>query len=778
VPRPKQPAAAKAKHNLYPGEGRGPDPNKETGPLPSQGYNHDMRVLALAVVPLLIAAAPPPGVLQKHLTIDRIFASPDLNGPTPRQLKLSPDGRFASLLKARPDDRERYDLWAMDTSTGQLRMLVDSTRIGGREISEAEKMRRERARVGGTKGIVEYEWAPNGKSVLVPVDGDLYLADVASGSIRRLTNTPQTEIDAHISEGGRYASFVRDQNLYAIDLTTGAERPLSTEGKDTVTCGTAEFVAQEEMDRRTGTWWAPGDSRVAVECYDEGKVEIVTRAAIGANGTKTFDQRYPAAGTPNVAVTLWLMNSDGSGRAKIDLGSNPDIYLARVDWANDGHTLYVQRESRDQKRLEMLAVDPPTGASRVLFSEAAKTWINLNDDFRPLHDGSLIWGSERSGYHHLYRFAGGKWTPITHGDWVMTGLIGVDEGNHRLFFTGNKDGVLTQHVYSVDYLNPAEPQRLTEPGFWNAAEMDKHGTRLLVTRSSPDQPPQVYLADQSGKRIAWVEQNKLNAAHPYAPYVAAHREIKFGTLKAADGSTLYWEMITPPLKPGRKYPVFFEHYGGPGTGQQVSRAWASPMRQYWVSKGWIYFQVDNRGSYNRGKAFEDQIYHAMGTVEVEDQATAARWLQKLPFVDAKRVAMSGWSYGGYMTLKMLEKAPKGLYAAGVVGAPVAKWELYDTHYTERYLGNPTLDPKPYQTSDAIDDAVTINAPFLILHGMSDDNVVFENSSMLIDRLQEADRPFDMMLYVGQTHRIAGSGRQANVQKTIERFLDEKVLGRR
>jgi dipeptidyl-peptidase-4 len=253
--------------------------------------------------------------------------------------------------------------------------------------------------------------------------------------------------------------------------------------------------------------------------------------------------------------------------------------------------------------------------------------------------------------------------------------------------------------------------------------------------------------------------------------------VQYGTLKAADGSTLHYEMITPALKAGKKYPVFFEHYGGPGS-QQVKRAWLNPMAQYWVSKDWIYFQIDNRGSPNRGRAFEDQIYHAMGTVEVEDQATAARWLQKQPFVDGNKIATYGWSYGGYMSLKMLEKAPKGLYAAGVVGAPVTKWELYDTHYTERYLGNPATDPKPYQSSDALADALKIDIPFLLIHGMSDDNVVFQNSTLLADELQAADRPFDMMFYVGQTHRPAGEGRQAHVQNTIERFLDEKVLGKR
>ena len=741
-----------------------------------------MRSILLAALPLLLAAAPIPAVPQQPLTIDRIYASPSLSGPTPRAVRLSPDGRLATLLKPRPDDRDRFDLWAVDTTTGASRMLVDSKKVGsGGEISEAEKMRRERARVGGTEGIVEYDWAPDSRSVLVPIDGDLYLAKL-DGSVRKLTSG-ESVLDPHVSEGGHYVSFVRDQNLAVLDLASGAERPLTHEGGGTVTCGTAEFVAQEEMDRDTGTWWAPGDAHVAVECYDEAKVHVVTRAAIGADGTKTFDQRYPAAGTPNVTVSLSVMAADGSHRVKVDLGTDPDIYIGRVDWSEDGRTLYVQRQSRDQKTLDMLAVDPATGAAKTLFTERSKTWVNLNDDFRPLKDGSLIWGSARSGFLHLYRFADGKWTQLTHGDWSVemngqsahTGLIGVDEASHRLFFMANKDDVLESQLYTIDYLHPGEPQRLTERGYWNEAVMDKAGTRMLVTRSSPSQPAQVYLADATGKRIAWIEENRLDASHPYAPYLAAHRPVSYGTLTAADGSVLHYEMITPPLQPGKRYPVYFEHYGGPGS-QQVKRSWMGPMPQYWVSKGWIYFQIDNRGSPNRGTAFENQIYHAMGGVEVEDQATAARWLQKQPYVDPAKIAISGWSYGGYMTLKMLEKAPPGLYAAGIAGAPVTKWELYDTHYTERYLGNPLTDPKTYAASDAMQDAPNIKTPMLLMHGLSDDNVVFENSAALINRLQETDTPFDMMLYVGQTHHIAGEGRQAHVAHTMERFLDEKVLG--
>jgi dipeptidyl-peptidase-4 len=346
------------------------------------------------------------------------------------------------------------------------------------------------------------------------------------------------------------------------------------------------------------------------------------------------------------------------------------------------------------------------------------------------------------------------------------GLVGVDESNHRLFFKANKDGVLEEHIYSVDYLNPGEPQRLTETGFWNDAEMDKAGTHLLVTRSSPDQPPQVYLADASGRRTAWVEENKLDASHPYAPYVAAHRPVKFGTLKAADGSILNWEMITPPLAKGRKYPVFFEHYGGPGS-QQVKRAWMNPMAQYWVSKGWIYFQIDNRGSANRGTAFENSLYHAMGSTEVADQAAGAHWLQQQAFVDPKKIAIFGWSYGGYMTLKMLEADP-GLYAAGVAGAPVTKWEFYDTFYTERYLGMP-----PYDASNTVADAGNIRDPLLMLHGMADDNVVFENGTTMYAALQQKGVLFEMAVYPGQTHGFATRS-SLHRWKTIEDFLDRRV----
>lgn len=706
------------------------------------------------------------------LTLERVFQSPSLNGPAPRLPKLSPDGKLATLLRNRADDRERYDLWAVDTATGQARMLVDSLKLGtGAEISEEEKMRRERARIAGTKGITAYAWAPDGRSILVPLDGDLYLASL-DGSVRRLTETKETELDAEVSKAGRYLSYVRNQNLFVLDLASGRERQLTADGGGTLSWGSAEFVAQEEMSRHTGHWWSPNDRYLAVARVDESKVPVVTRAAIGAEGTKLYEQRYPLAGSPNATVDLYVMAPDGSGKVKADLGSDPDVYLARVDWDAHGNSLLVQRQSRNQKRLDVLRVDPVTGASTVVFSETSKSWINLHSNLKPLKDGSFIWSSERSGFSHLYRWAGGKWTQLTRGKWEVNDVAGVDEGRGRVYFTGYADNPDEQHFYWVSFRKPAKPARITEAGWNNNGAMDDTANRALVFRSNPNQPSQVYLADADGRRLAWIEENRLDASHPYAPFLNSHVAPLFGTLKAADGTPIPYKMLSPVREPGKKYPVFVQVYAGP-SGGQVIRSWTNPLHQYLVDKGWIVFSVDGRGTPRRGRQFADELYLELGGVEVEDQLAGLEWLKQQGFVDPDRIAVNGWSYGGYMVLKLLQAAP-GAYAAGISGAPVTKWELYDTHYTERFLGNPSKDPEPYRKASTLPDAEKIADPLLILHGMADDNVVFENSTAMISKLQEAQRPFEMMVYPGATHAVTGEQKQIHLWKTIEDFLNRRV----
>ena len=733
-------------------------------------------LVALAAGTMLTAgtAVAEPQAPAARLTLERVFASPDLAGDQPQALRLSLDGTLLTSVRPRADERNRFDLWATDTRTGVARMLVDSKKTGsGAALSEAEKMQRERDRTKtGKIGILDYDWAPDGKSLLVPVDGELFLATL-DGAVQRLDGT-KGALNPVISPRGGFVSFVRDQNLWVRSASGGTARALTREGAGTVHFREAEFVAQEEMARRTGYWWSPDDRLIAVERFDEAPVRVFTRASIGASGTSIYQQRYPAAGTPNVLVDLFIMRADGSGQVKVDLGPERDIYLARVNWTPDGSALLVQRQSRDQRTLDMLRVDPATGKATVLFTEraGAKSWINLSDAYRPMSDGSLIWRSERDGYGHLYRWRAGTWTQLTVGAWAVESLVAVDEANGRLFFTGNKDGVLERHLYALDLAQPGRVTRLTEAGWWTGGvSADGLGTRFVISRSNPAQPKQTYLADATGKRVQWINENAVAGAHPYAPFLATHRPTEFGTIKAADGTPLHWQMISPARTPGKRYPVFFMHYGGPHS-QEVARDWPGnmPLRQFLVQQGWIVFQLDNRGAGNRGKAFEDTIWHAMGSVEVDDQLAGAAYLKTLPFVDPARIATYGWSYGGYMTLKMLEAHP-GVFAAGISGAPVTDWALYDTHYTERYMGDPTRDAQAYAAASALADATNIADPLLLMHGMADDNVFLDNSTAFAARMQAANRPFEMMLYPGKAH---GAARDVHPWTTMLDFLDRHV----
>jgi dipeptidyl-peptidase 4 len=703
------------------------------------------------------------------LTLERVFASPALDGPSPRQVKLSPDGRWLTLLRNRPDNRDRYDLWGYDTQAGEWQMLVDSEQLGsGRELSEDEKMQRERARVGNLKGIISYQWASDSAGVLVPLDGDLFLARF-DGGVLRLTDTEETELNPQLSSKGGYVSFVRDRQLWVGKV--GAEAvPVTPKEGELIRWGEAEFVAQEEMHRMQGYWWSPDDQRLVVQRTDEAPVGVVTRAAIGATGTRVFDQRYPVAGSDNAIVELFVMDPDGGNRVKIDLGPETDIYVARVDWAPDSSAIYVQRQNREQTVLDMLRVDPVTGKSEVWFTEKAARpdyWINLSDNYRFLKDGSLLWWSERSGYGQFYRFDGSAWTRLTGGDLPAANLVGVDENSDEFFFR-RIDGVLTAQIYRANLSVEVRPKPLSDPAYTHTATMDTSGRNLIITRSKSDQPPQTYLANRDGERILWIEENALDANHPYAPYLAGHAMPEFGTIAAEDGTQLYWMMLKPRMEPGKRYPVFFSHYGGPGP-QMVTKGWGGALPQAIVDKGYIYFVLDNRGSANRGVDFEQPIYRAMGGVEVRDQKKGAEFLKSLPFVNPDKIAIYGWSYGGYMTLKQLQADP-GLYAAGISGAPVTKWELYDTHYTERYMGDPRRVPAAYEKASAIPDATRITDPLLLIHGMADDNVVFENATEIISVMQENNRPFEMMLYPGYTHRVSGPQIGPHVWNSIFRFL--------
>lgn len=689
------------------------------------------------------------------LAPERVYASPDLSGPVARGVAVAPDGSAVTYIKTSPADVRITDLWIADVKGGAPRLLIDGGKLipKGRVLSEAEKSRRERMGVQ-TRGVVGYSWDEEGRFILTPVEGDLWLYERAGGALRQLTDTEADEIDAKVSPHGTFVSYVRDDNLYVMPTQGGPERALTTGGTEDKSWATAEFIAQEELDRGTGYWWSPDETRIAFTHVDQSGVDIVDRPEVNAAGATIVRQRYPRPGRPNAVVELYVADVAGKQRVKVDLGPDPDIYLARVDWSKDGRTLYVQRLSRDQRRLDVLAVDPATGQGRVIVSETSERWVELSDDFKPLKDGTFLWSSERSGQRHLYLFTkdGAPIRQVTKGDWPVRALEGVDEARGVALFTAGKDSPITQRLYEVSYRTPGEPKALTPAHGWATASVAKTGGAFVATYADPLTPPQTALYARDGKRVRWIEENRLAEGHPFWPYAGRLAKPQYGTIKAADGEDLWWSLRTPPgFDATKKYPVIVQVYGGPGK-QMVRQAWAAPEDQVYLDAGFILFSIDNHGTPNRSTAFKTAFNRRMGQLEVEDQLAGVAWLKSQPYVDAARIGITGWSYGGYMTLMSLT-VPDSPYAAGVAGAPVTDWALYDTGYTERYMGTPKDNPAGYAQADVLPRLKALKpGAVLIQHGMADDNVTFDHSTRVFAELQSLAKPFETMAYPGLRHR--------------------------
>ncbi|WP_114241895.1 S9 family peptidase [Dyella sp. C9] len=737
-----------------------------------------MRALLFAA--LTMVALP---TMAEKLTIERIFDGGSLAGPAPRGLQISPDGSRVPFLRARPDDQFQLDLWEYQLKDNKTRLLVDSKKLepNGEQLSDAEKARRERERTAGLHGILSYQWSPDGKQLLFPINGKLYVYALATpDAAPRQLDAGENVIDPKISPKGHYVSFVRDQNLWVIDLSSGESHQLTHDGGGTVHNGEAEFVAQEEMDRSEGYWWAPDDSAIAFERYDEARVQVTKRTELYADHTDVIDQRYPAAGTPNVAVKLGLVSPTGGPPRWIALGKDSDIYLTRVNWVPDARHLTYQRMPRNQQQLDLRLVDVKTLAQRTLLSETSNNWINLNNDLSFLKDGkSFLWGSERSGYHHLYLYGidGKLRHAVSEGDWPIDGLLAVNEHSGTVFVASNKDAVPERQVYAlkIDGSNAKAPVRISQGAGTHMAEFAPDGSFYVDTFSSIDTPPQVSVHKPDGSFLTWIEPNKLDDKHPFWPYRDSLIKPEFGTLKAADGQTLYYRVYKPAgFDPTKKYPVFDTYYGGPSA-QLVTNAWGDYFNQYMANQGFVVFTLDNRGMARRGHAFETPIYQQLGAAEVDDQLAGIQWLKSQPWVDGRHIGVFGWSYGGYMTTMMLAKASDQL-AGGVAVAPVTNWRLYDTFYTERYLGRPQDNDAGYTRSSPLAWLDGLTSKLYLVHGMADDNVLFLNSTELMAELQKRGTQFQFMAYPGAKHGLNLPGQRSHVYHLIENFFQQQVKG--
>lgn len=732
-----------------------------------------------AALALMLATPLVPAHAEK-LTLEAITGSKPLSGPTLMKPKVAPDGSRVTFLRGKDSDRNQLDLWEYDIASGQTRLLVDSKVVlpGTETLSDEEKARRERQRISAYAGIVDYQWAPDAHALLFPLGGELYLYDLGktgSAAVRKLTHGEGFATDPKISPKGGYVSFVRARNLWVIDLASGQQHQLTRDGSDTIGNGVAEFVADEEMDRHTGYWWAPDDSAIAFARIDESAVPVQKRPEVYADHTEVIEQRYPQAGQPNVRIQLGTIAPRADAQPQwIDLGKNADIYLARVDW-RDAQRLTFQRQSRDQKRLELIETTLASGKQRVLVTETSKTWVPLNNDLHFLKDGRFVWGSERSGYEHLYLASedGRTLVPLTHGDWIVDELLAVDEGAGKVYFSANKASPTQTQIYAVPLAGGAIEQ-LSKPNGTHAASFAKNASVYVDSWSNTATPPQIELFRASGEKIATLLVNDLaDPQHPYAKYRDAQRPVEFGSLTAADGKTPLHYRLTKPagFDPGKRYPVVVYVYGGPAA-QTVLDGW--PARgdalfdQYLAQHGYVVFSVDNRGTPRRGRDFGGALYQRQGTVEVDDQLRGVAWLKAQPWVDAARIGVYGWSNGGYMTLMLLAKHSEA-YACGVAGAPVTDWALYDSHYTERYMNLPAANPDGYRDGRVAAHLDGLNSPLLLIHGMADDNVLFTNSTSLMSELQKRGKLFELMTYPGAKHGLSGSN-ALHRYRTTEAFL--------
>jgi dipeptidyl-peptidase-4 len=695
-----------------------------------------------------------------------------------RAVKVAPDGSRVTWLAAGEDGPRVLDLWELDARTRKSRLLLRSRQLVEAEhLTDEEKARRERLRLSDVGGIVEYAWSPGWDALLFPLGGHLYYWRPGAGDApRRLTSEEGEVTDARFSPKGRFACFVRARHLWAIDVATGQQQRLSDDIGTAELAGVAEFIAQEEMHRFTGYWWAPDESFVAYTVVDEAEVALVKRLEVYADRFETVEQRYPYAGSPNAAVRL-IVKAPGAGSGLI-VSLRGYEYLARVDWDATGKRLLVQTQDRSQKRLTVSAAYPHTGDTEPLFVEEDRAWVNLHDDLRPIGAGRFLWASEATGYKHLVLCeADGRVSrKLTSGDWAVSSVRGVDREAGIVYFDAFKDSPVELHLYAVSWLEEgAGIRKLTgEPG-WHETTMSSSGKLWVDVFSAPATPPRVRVHDGEGALVAELGA-PVKAAAKATTKKTASVPSEIGSIKGPDGSELFYRLRLPPKRrAGKRYPAVVHVYGGPGF-QMVQRRWQprfDALESRLAQAGFVVFALDNRGSSHRGKRFESVLRGGFGRAEVEDQAAGARFLQSLDCVDGERIGIFGASYGGFMTLQALLKEPE-LFKVGVSIAPVTDWKVYDTHYTERYLGHPDEDPAAYERSAVLPLASRLSGQLLLVHGMADDNVLFTHSTKLYKALQDAGKMFDIMCYPGEKHGITGPAARRHEEEAIVRYFQDRL----
>ncbi len=614
------------------------------------------------------------------------------------------------------------------------------------------------------------QWSADGKKILLMAGGDLFLWTEESGKAEQLTATSDAERDAKLSPDGSRISFRRGAELYVMDPASKRETRLTFDGSATRLNAMLDWVYPEELDLGTAYWWAPDSKSIAYLQFDVSREPLYPHGDHLKIAAVVEPQRYPKAGTPNADVRVGVVAAAGGETRWMDLGETRDFLVARVHWTPDSKNVVVHRLNRVQDHLWVLAADAASGRARLLIEEKDPAWINITDDFQFLSNGQILRTSETDGYRHIYLHgADGKLERrLTKGDWEVSSLACVDEKARLIYFNSTETSPLDRQLFSVGFDGKGKKQ-ITQGDGSHTVSMSTTCSYFLDTYSSLEKPSRTVLYKADGSEVkVWREaDNKLAEEYDIL-------KTEIHKFKGADGTLFYGRLIKPAnFDPQKKYPVIVSVYGGPHA-QSIRNSWAGGLNwdQVMAHKGFVIWQMDNRGSFGRGHKFETPLYRRLGKTELEDQLEGIKYLGTLGYADTNRVGVQGWSYGGYMTMYCLLHAPE-VFKAGAAGAAVTDWRNYDTIYTERYLGLPQENEEGYKASSPVNAAANLKGKLLLIHNIEDDNVLFGNALQMMTALQNAGKSFQTLIYPGKSHGLMGKASQHRYEQQTK-FFEEAL----
>ncbi len=689
----------------------------------------------------------PPEESQMQLTPARLFANPPLAGTTPSAFKFSPDADCLFFRRAAADDRQRFDLWKVDASSGEKSLYIDArsllhTSTDITDLTDAERAERERKRQF-SHGITDYFWRSNHHQLIVIIDGQAFLIDTQreDSQSQQLCPAGSRQSGFQCSPRGSYLSYVRSNNLYICDFA-GNETRLTTDEDPLLCNGLPDFLAAEEMHRFEGHWWSQDETYLVYCKVDESPVKPSFRMEVDATGARTIEQRYPHAGEPNPSVELWHVDLTTSTHKRIWQSDDQTEYLARVLCSHG--EIIIQTQDRRQQRLDIMRYAESAESWQLIHQQHSDTWINLTDDLRFIDDGCILYSSEQEGTRKLYTLTFDAKQSTTQ---ALTGPQHINRvlhaSNKCAYAMGWDTDASQNHLYKLDFVESRYEQITASVG-WHEVIICATHNLYLDRVSNATQPEEISLHCLShDKTTQQIFTENIDKDHPYAPYLHNHVTSIYGQFPAQDGQVLYYR-LTPPSHIEGQHATLVYVYGGPGV-QKVRREWSPLMVQLFAQNGFGVLEIDNRGSSNRGSQFEAPLYKAMGSIEVVDQVAGLSILTDHAWADLSRVGIYGHSYGGYMSLMCLTQAPQA-FKAGVAVAPVSDWALYDSHYTERYMGLPDENVSAYHNANVLSHLDKLSQPLLLMHGMADDNVLFTHSTMIMSKLQHLGKPFELMTY--------------------------------